>query len=60
MSDEYRGRAREDVAKQIMEHDRKMGKHTTYEQAKRYANQRADRIDAHKDRNYKGGVPEKD
>lgn len=61
MGDDYwRQRAREDCTQKLFEHNRKMGLKTTYEEAQRYINRRADRIDAHRDRNYKGPIHEKD
>lgn len=51
--DECRQKARTDTAKAYMESERKNGKDVSFEKCYRHVSERADRIDAKRDRNIK-------
>ena len=53
---EQRKKGREEVARRVYEHEVRQGGNTSYEQIKRNFDKRADKLDAHKDRNIKGGM----
>jgi len=51
--EENRRRTRENMAKDLHRHNEKLGRQSSYEQCYRHVCERADRLDAKRDRNIK-------